>query len=203
MTKPNRNFDARGNGRPARRGGLVSILPLALIAALFAVAATAPIAAAQDPGSDQYAPEPTQPGNTTPGNGGIDPIPAAGTDNGNSSGDSGSTGATGETAVPPTADPAVTPEEGSAGGNGKGNADERTLEGLAANAEQQRNERGGTQTGAQLSGDGGSSGISIFLWIALAAIIVWALVAGVSNHRRRNGKGESKSSRRSGEQSTA
>lgn len=203
MTRPNRNLDARGAGRPSFRRGLFAML--ALLAAIFAAAVVAPVATAQDPGSDQYSPEPTQPGNDTAPDGGVSPVPNSGSDSGD---DSGATGGSGEASVPPAAvadDDAIT---GATGGDGQrgGNADDRTLDGLAASAEQQRAERnGGAQTTTQLSDGGGgdSSGIGAFVWIALAAIVLWAIGAGIVNYRRRDGDRSGEPSRSSGEQRTA
>ena len=101
MTKPNRNLDARGSGCRSRRRGLLAMLPLALIAAAFAAVAVAPAASAQDPGSDQYSPEPTQPGNDSSPDDDLSPVPAVGTDSGDTGGgDSG--GSSGGPAVTPS-----------------------------------------------------------------------------------------------------
>lgn len=195
MTKPNPNLDARGC--PPRSRGLIAIL--ALVVAVFAVASVAPAASAQDPGSDQYSPEPTQPGNDSSPDDNSSPVPSVGTDTGGPSG-SDPAGSSGDPAVAPTGVP-----EGSLS-TGDGNRDDRTLDGLAASAEQQRVERnGGNQTATQLSSGGSSdsSGIGVFVWIVLAAIVLWAVGAGIVNYRRRDGDRSRESSRSSGEQRTA
>ncbi len=202
MTKPNGNPNSRATARPFHRWIPTALLSLALIAGALL---TAPVAGAQDPGIDQYSPQPTQPGNDNSSDGNLSPVPAAGSDSGGPPG--GDRAGDPDPAVAPTGD---SEEGGSSGGvarKPRGNADERTLDGFAASAEQQRVERGaGAQPLAQLSddgGDGGSAGIGVLVWIALAAIVLWAVGAGVVNYRRRRGAAAGESSHQSGEQQLA
>ena len=212
MTKPNRNFDAPTFGHAFR---LRAFLPLVLIAGLFTVLAAAPVAVAQDPGSE-YEATPTPPTDDPAPNDQGDPVTATGagsddvSDDGNGTSGAGSSGSSG-TDVPTGTEPATTPGTTSTGGNERvGNqrsdsADERALNGFAASGEQGRADRDGAGTAAQLTSqsDGGGSGMGVLLWIALGAIVLWAIVMAVINFRRRKAGDGTESRRGSGEQQAA
>lgn len=166
-----------------------------VLVAAFAMLVPA-VGSAQDPGYDQYAPTPGTGGNENPSPSGVDgtPVPASGTDDG--SDDSSGTGDSGATAAPTgTPDETTTDTSGAATGSGHDGderaerKDDRTLDGLAANAADQRNQRRGDDVvrAAQLSSstDGGS-GMGALLWIAIGAIVLWAVVMGFRNLRGGN-----------------
>lgn len=196
MIKPNRNLYAPSKGRPAGRTRFVALVPLALAALLLAVVMPA-ASFAQDPGVDQYTPEAPDgggAGGSTHGDGGAgSPVPTSGGDSdGSGGGNSGS--------IP--ADPTgtgVTPDTDAASGSGSGTGqstggkDGRALDGFAAAAANERNQRDdatGSREAMQLSAaTGGESGIGAFVWIALGIIVLWAIVMAVVNFRRRRGDG--------------
>lgn len=180
-----------------RVGALLPLALGALLAIAFAVAA--PTAAiAQDPGYDQYTPTPDGGGNApdkgTNGSGnnnGSTPVP----NSGDGSGGTGTSGGTdsGTTAPSTTAPGATTPGSTDTSGPGtSGNKDDRALAQFAGDAGKQRDQRqaaNGTQGAQQqlssATPSGGSGGIGLLVWVALGAIVLWALVSGVVNYRRR------------------
>lgn len=156
---------------------------LAALLAAIAVLAIPAAASAQDPAGDQYAP-------ATP-NGGGDydfgptgtPAPTSGTDSG-----SGAPGTNPTTAPTAPTDPAATIPTGSTG-EVRGNRDQRTISQLGAEGEQARVEAPGTSTGADArlaSSDASTSGgLGTLLWVLVGAALLWAIVIGVVNFRRR------------------
>ena len=211
MTKPNSDFYAPADGRPGRRTRVAALLPFALAALLaLAFAVAAPAAVAQDPGYDQYAPTPEGGGNAPEGNGdgnsnGSTPVPNSGSDSGGTGTAGGGTDS--GTGTPGTDTPgATTPGATDISGGGQGpvgNKDDRTLKQLAGDAGEQRVERqaangveGPQQQLSTTTPGGGSGGIGPLVWVALGAIVLWALVAGVVNYRRRRGDGEGGLARR-------
>lgn len=172
-----------------KRLGIVAAV-LTLIAALMLPAA----ATAQDPAGDQYAP-------ATPNGGGDydfgatgDPAPTSAPDSG-----SGSTSDAGGGQVPVA--PAEAANGTTTGGDAAtgGNRDQRTVSQLGVEGEQDRAEGPVTaSTAPRVSSDASTSaGLGTLLWVLLGATLLWAIVIGVVNFRRR-GEQESGSGARSG-----
>jgi hypothetical protein len=94
----------------------------------------------------------------------------------------------------------------SAAGSDGGNKAQRTLDKIAADADQQRQQRaeangtgpaGGDQTTESLSSQQSSgSGMGTFLLIALGLTLLWAIAAGVVNFRRRSAAEPGREARR-------
>lgn len=183
-------------------------LACAILVALLAVPS---VGLAQDPVGDQYAPtppsgtgDPTSP--TDPGTGPTDPgtdpdpdsepVPTAGDDTtggGTGGGDTGGDSSNDPVVVAPTG---TVPTAASAtasdtpAAESSGNKAQRTLGGLAADAQQQRDARAVERARPQaelLSSDADSGdGMGLLLPILIGAILIWAAFTGIANLRRHN-----------------
>lgn len=157
---------------------LTHLKRLGIIAAALAVLALPAAAVAQDPAGDQYAP-------ATP-NGGRDyDFGTTGTPAPTSAPDAGSGSSPGTTGGQPPVAPADAAIETPTGSRADGNRDQRTVNQLGAEGELDR--AGVADSSApRLSSDASTSaGLGTLLWVLLGATLVWAIVIGVLNFRRR------------------
>lgn len=187
--------------------GLNFHLPLFALFALIAALAIPATALAENPVVDQYAPTvPTPDGpeappepepDTNSGAGGFDGGAggsSGGTDAaGGSSGSGGSSSTAPETA-PTGADTATAApvDPASSATDSGGNSDKDTLEGLAAGAEQERQDASGSRTDEPAtdllsSGSGADTATVVFLWAVLGVTALWAIATII--RRRRDGDG--------------
>lgn len=174
--------------RPVSKFISGALAPLAAIVLIAALAIPA-VANAQNPAVDQYAP-------TAPDGGGSVPAPVpsseegtvgnSGDDTSAGPSDSGSGGGEDAAAAPTTpadegsAAPAAPVDTDAGADEGQGNGDKRTLDGLAANASEQREEASAVRTDSAAtellrSESGGDLGMGVFLWVVLGVTALWAL----------------------------
>jgi hypothetical protein len=162
----------------------------ALAVALFVPA----VASAQDPAGDQYAPTAPTGGTGTPNTTSGSPVQDSSPDtSGTQAGDTSSSSPTATTDAADGSAPTATATTGDQSVNKR----QRTLDQIAADADQQRQQRaestggsGEQTTGQQLSAEPASgSGMGTYLLIALGLVLLWAVVAGIINFRRREGSG--------------
>lgn len=173
------------------RLGILAVL-LAAIAALAIPAA----ASAQDPAGDQYAPSSPNGGgdyNFGP-TGSANPAPQSGA--GSNSGGNGPSGTDPAVPTAPQGSADGSTDDGSGGGGGggggghQGNRDQRTVDQLGADGQRTRDggpALNGSADARLASSDADTSaGLGTILWVLIGAALIWAVILGVLNFRRRD-----------------
>jgi cytoskeletal protein RodZ len=161
--------------------------PVLALAALMLALFVPAVASAQDPAGDQYAPTEPSGGTGSPDTSNQDPVQTSSPSN------DGAPAADSSASAPVTADAPTTSTPAATAADPSVNKRQRTLDQIAADAAQQRQQRaasagenGATTTGQQLSAEPASgSGMGTYLLIALGLVLLWAVVAGIVNFRRR------------------
>jgi cytoskeletal protein RodZ len=162
--------------------------PVLALAALMLALFVPAVASAQDPAGDQYAPTEPSGGTGSPGTSNQDPVQTSSPSN------DGAPAADTSASAPVTADAPTATTPAATTADPSVNKRQRTLDQIAADATQQRQQRAAsagengatTTTGEQLSAEPASgSGMGTYLLIALGLVLLWAVVAGIVNFRRR------------------
>ena len=157
-------------------------------------------ASAQVPGADQYTPTAPSGAGPTPAtsSGSLEaesveetPVPESPADSGSEAAPSAET----DPAAAPATEPSTSSDDEAASAASKErepkrNGDQRTLDGIAAATAGGLTEDQDRAAAARvLRDDGGDSGLGIFFFLALGAIVLWAILTPVLRRRREGDQG--------------